>query len=259
MNTFMKTIVVGNLKGGVGKTTTAVNLAYNLSELGNKVLVIDADPQTNLTPFFTKANQSGQTIRNAVAHPDRMRRCIYRSRYDGIDIIKGDTSLSEQDVQKPDWLRNFRQSELAEKYDYCIVDTRPAFENIAISVLAAADILLTPVCLDKSCRDNLALVEEVLNDMPEQYRPDWHIFANKVNARRTAQKKIYEDLFMKHDYPFLETCVCESADVTNALDMYKPLMRHRRKGRAAHDYTELAEEVDRLRQSVLKSGTERGE
>lgn len=247
MQKFMKTIVVGNLKGGVGKTTTAVNLAYNLSELGNKVLVIDADPQTNLTPFFTKANQSGQTIRDAVIHPDKIKRCIYRSRYDDIDIIKGNTALSEQDVQKPDWLRSFRQSEQSNKYDYCIIDTRPAFENIATSVIAAADVLLTPICLDKSCRDNLSLVDEFLNDMPEQYRPDWLIFANRVNARLRSQRKIYEDLLVKHDYPFLDTCVSSSAVVANALDVYKPLLRHRRKSQAACDFAELTEELIKLR------------
>ena len=84
----MKIITVGNLKGGTGKTTSTVNLAYSMSLLSRKVLVIDADPQTNLTPFFTKANQNGYTVRHLIKNEAGISRAIYRSKYKNIDIIK---------------------------------------------------------------------------------------------------------------------------------------------------------------------------
>lgn len=94
----MKIITVGNLKGGTGKTTSTVNLAYSMSLLSRKVLVIDADPQTNLTPFFTKANQNGYTVRHLIKNEAGIGRAIYRSKYKNIDIIKGDPNLKESDV-----------------------------------------------------------------------------------------------------------------------------------------------------------------
>ena len=154
----MKTITIGNLKGGVGKTTTAVNLAYSLSLQGKRVLVIDADPQTNLTPFFIKANSQGHTLMDVLEHPEKVKRCIYKSKYQYIDVIKGNTEIVEADAGE----LGLRQAlELIEnQYDYCVIDTRPAFENLTADALYASDIMITPVCLDKFCRDNLALVDE---------------------------------------------------------------------------------------------------
>lgn len=238
----MKTIVTGNLKGGTGKTTSAANLAYSLSTLEKKVLVIDADPQANLTPFFIKTSRNGHTLHEMLEKPEKIRRCIYHSRYQGIDIIKGDTSLQENDVMNGDWMEHALWV-VQERYDFCIIDTRPAFERIAVSAMMAADILLTPVCLDKFCRDNLALVDEFLSGMPEQLRPEWKIFANKVDSQRKSQRKIYKDLMEKHDYPFLETCISRSAVVDNALEYYKPVKKHRSGSQVAQDYIDLAEEL----------------
>ena len=238
----MKTIVVGNLKGGTGKTTSVANLAYSLQVLGKRVLVIDADPQTNLTPFFTKTVRNGHTLSEVLEDSKKVKRCICHSRYPEIDIIKGNSALQESDVTDGDRLENALWI-VQEKYDYCIIDTRPAFERIAVSAMLAADILLTPVCLDKFCRDNLNLVDEFLSGMPEQYRPEWKIFANKVDSQRKSQRNIYKDLMEKHDYPFLETCISRSATIDNALEYYKPVKRHRAKSPVAQDYMDLAEEI----------------
>lgn len=238
----MQTIVIGNLKGGTGKTTSTANLAYSISVLGKKVLVIDADPQTNLTPFFAKANPNGRTIGDVLEEPLKVQRCIYRSRYENIHIIKGNTALRESDVTSGKWLKT-ALGQVQEHYDYCLIDTRPAFENIAVSAILAADMLLTPVCLDKFCRDNLALVEEFLESLPEEHGLEWKVFATKVDGGRRAQRNIYKDLLEKHDYPFLGTCVSRSAVVDNALELYKPVGKHRSGSQAAQDYMDLAKEL----------------
>ncbi len=241
----MKTIVISNLKGGVGKTTTTVNLAFCLSTLHNKVLVVDLDPQANTTSFFAKVNQNGKTVKDAIVDPSHVRQTIYRSKYKNIDIIKGCTDLQENDAQNSLYLIAALEQVQGE-YDYCLIDTRPAFENLTTLAIVAADLMLTPAYLDKFCRDNLALVEEELYSIKSYLMPEWKVFATMVDTGRRAQKRIYLDLVTKHEYPFLETCVGRSADVENALDLYKPVYKHRSKSAVAEDYFDLAEELINL-------------
>ena len=236
----MKTYVIGNLKGGTGKTTSAANLAYSLSLCGRKVLVIDLDPQANLTSFFTTVNPNSHTVKELLAMPQKAEQAIYHSKYPHIDIIKGNTELKEQDAPGP-YLLKQALGELASSYDDCIIDTRPAFENLTLSALYAADLLLTPVCLDNFCRDNLSLVEDAVEALPDP--PQWKVFANKVMPRRKSQKAAYRELLEKYSYPFLKTCVSCCADIDNALKYRKPVIRHRSKSHAARDYLDLAKEL----------------
>lgn len=238
----MKTIVISNLKGGVGKTTTTVNLAFSLATPRYKVLVVDLDPQANTTSFFAKVNQSGKTIKDVIVHPPGIRQAIYRSKYKNIDIIKGCTDLQESNVTNSMYLVA-TLAQVKDEYDYCLIDTRPAFERLTMSAIVAADLMLTPAYLDKFCRDNLALVDEELSSIRPNLAPVWKVFATMVDTGRRAQKRIYLDLVTKHEYPFLETCVGRSADVENALDLYKPIYKHRSKSTVAADYFDLAEEL----------------
>ena len=238
----MRTIVIGNLKGGVGKTTSTVNLAYSLAFLGKRVLVIDADPQSNTTSFFGKVNSSGKTIWDLLQNTKHCQSCIYRSSYKNIDVIKGDTHLEEKDVKYVTWL-NTLQGIVAEKYDFCLVDTRPAFDAITEFALNAADLYLTPACMDKFCRDNLSLVEENIDYLLSENDLIWRVFATKISPRRRSQRNTYMDLVEKHQYPFLETCIRSSAIVDNALELYKPIGKHRSGSPAAIDYMDLAHEV----------------
>lgn len=251
----MRTITIANLKGGVGKTTSAVNLACSLALLCKSVLVIDADPQANLTPFFSKSHTDGGTLLDIIADPQEIRRAVCASRYQNIDLLAGDTGMKESYISDENCLRQILAG-VQDAYDYCIIDTRPAFEAITGAAIHAADLVLTPVCLDKFCRDNLALVDEYLDTFLEEERPDWRVFATKVNQRRKAQRMIYIDLMECHTYPFLTTCIDNSAVVDNALQMYKPVGMHRSGAPVTHAYMELAKEIIELEEVACHGESE---
>ena len=240
----MVTIVVGNFRGGIGKTTTSVNLAYCFSEIGKKTLLIDADPQTNATPFYKRNLNDGKTIKEAIDNPGQIMDYVTPTKYPNLDILGGSRELMGEplDNSQLSWL-GVAKKQLESVYDICVVDTNPDLSPLTISALIAADVLLTPIELNKSCRDNLSLLEENINELIDENGLIWKVFAMGVDLRRKSQKNALTDIVEKHIYPFLENYVSLSADVNNAWDLYKPVPLHRSKSIVTEEFRALAQEL----------------
>ena len=118
----MKTIAFYNNKGGVGKTTLAANVGYNLSTMGYRVLLVDCDPQGNLSSFFGRYDLTKKGLMQALGG---QLRCIYRTTYRGLDILPGNI-YSEALTPQPQTMSALLQG-YAAHYDYCILDCAPAF------------------------------------------------------------------------------------------------------------------------------------
>lgn len=234
-------LAVWNLKGGVGKTTTTINLAYELAGRGGRILVIDLDPQVNTTPIFVKANEFGHTVLDVLEEPEKAEKAIRRTRYKCIDIIKGSSSLWEG-YQMDSLSRALKDIRYC--YDAVLIDCQPSCGSLTRNALCAADIVLTPVVLDRFCLDNLHTVGNILSDIEDEKNGifKWLIFANKVKNIR-SQKRIYTDIMERCDYPFLDTCISERAAVPNALALRKPLAKHSKNDSATTDFRALSQEI----------------
>lgn len=232
-------IAVWNLKGGTGKTATTINLAYDLSQMGKKVLAVDFDPQTNTTPIFTKANESGHTVRDIMEASCQAARAVYRTKYRNIDIIKGSRSSGEG--YRTDILKGALMP-LRSRYDAILIDCQPSSSSFTRNALYAADLVLTPAVLDRFCLDNLNSVRDILSELEEErdMEIEWRVFANRVRNLR-SQKNIYADIMGKSNYPFLDVCISDRAEVPNSLAMRKPLDRHAKGSVVAGEFRELAQ------------------
>lgn len=143
----MKTVAVQNLKGGIGKTTTAIELAEALSKLGNRVVVIDYDPSTNLTTFVNGTINCG-TVYDALISPEP-EMCIQKLDNLDFDLIAGDAKLSTADKVFLEADDNYRLLDLceaiAEGYDYCILDLGPSKTTAFVQAMVATDYVVAPL------------------------------------------------------------------------------------------------------------------
>ena len=242
----MKIITIWNLKGGTGKTTTAFNLAANLSN-GNRILLLDLDMQANLTSFFDCDTKKYKTNRSDIAEllnndSIAVNKGIYHSRFENIDYIKGSNDVMKLHLEDISVLGS-RLSEISQEYDICIIDCHPDASILSENALAIADLVLIPINLDGFSRDNLNLVIKEIIDLEAKCGEiNFKILVNKLKNLR-SQRLVYKDLAENHDYPMLETSVSEYSGIQSALLRHKPLYMHRSKSLVNEDYTDLANEV----------------
>lgn len=147
----VRIIAVANQKGGVGKTTTVVNLSASLGELGVKVLVIDADAQGNTTSGLgLEKNKIENTLYNAMLGEISAKDVIQETIADGVDLIPSNMNLSGAEIElvsldNREYIMKEIISEVKDSYDYVIIDCPPSLGLVTLNALTAADTVLVPV------------------------------------------------------------------------------------------------------------------
>ncbi len=148
----MKVINIINAKGGVGKTTTALNLAVGLADLGNKVLLIDSDPQGNATISIDFENKGSELdINNVLQNTNEITECIYHTEFENMDILPS-FNMELISTDKIVFTSVNRESKLAKQlrkvrkiYDFVIIDNAPTFNTITANTLNCGDDVIIPM------------------------------------------------------------------------------------------------------------------
>ena len=253
-----KTICFANNKGGSGKSTTCSNVAYGLTELGKKVLMVDGDMQMNLSlAYFDEETvlgfaSGGKNLYEAVKNQKDLKDFIIHTPYENLDLIPSSTLMSSIEYELfTKWQREFILKKCLQKikdsegYDYILIDAPPTLGGWVMNILCASDKVLVPVEASPWGLFGLANMFDFISEV-QQITPDLDILGvvvTKVDTRKSYFKQTIETLQEMEDVYLFESFIRVDSAIEWAQDSSIPVVEFKKSSRSAKEYTALAEEV----------------
>ena len=247
-----KVIAIANQKGGVGKTTTSINLSASLAVKGKKVLVIDTDPQGNTTSGFgVDKNELDETIYELMLGACSIQDCILKDVIKNVSIIPSNVNLAAAEIEligvdKKEYILKGEVDWVKDKYDFIIIDCPPSLNTLTINALTTADSVLVPIQCEYYALEGLSQLIYTINLVKDRLNPKLSINGvvfTMYDGRTNLSMQVIENVKEHLNQNIYKTMIPRNIRLAEAPSYGMPIHMYDPKSAGAESYMNLADEV----------------